>query len=77
MWFYDTLISSLIPALFYCFVDIINPKLLKNYLLTQAKIHRAMNMDKELSFQTLYEQDGYGLIIIAKVHQNKELETKL
>lgn len=33
-------------------------------------------MDKELSFQTLHKQDDYWLIIMAKVHENKELETK-
>lgn len=58
------------------FIDIINPELLKIYLLTHARTHRAMNMDKELSFQILHKQDDYWLIIMAKVHQNKELESK-
>lgn len=64
-------------ALFYCFVDTINPKVMKIYLLTYAKAHRAMNMDKELSFQTLHKQDDYWQIIMAKVHQSKMLETKV
>lgn len=58
----DTLKYSLSLALFYYFVDIIHPKLPEIYLATDVKEHRVMNMDKELSFQTLLEETGWLLL---------------